>query len=489
MLNYLSGNKFDINSEVDENEPFSSAFRERIEKDKDKHHSSIPQELKNYYEDRPDSYKDELIKDAYNNDNNNQNLQSEFYELDNSKRSYPSEYYSNLGFNAVGMQKKSRYFEPDGPSESLYLLNYTPRDEIFHNLQTQNLEEYDPALKYYKWNKQLQNELKNDNLIRSYSMKKRFPITKRSSSDGHVDEDFHHKQNLIRKPTDMPVTDPKIAKELSNVFAAAKSKHSLKNKSLITDKMAMFNTTETKSNKSTALAKTVSDVSKEESLQIKKKSIDWSDYFGYDRKKKSDNNIDNSWLLERYHKAIAMATKRNVEYPLQSYQSDSEPKVDDDSNISTSNSNVLLEEPKLNEMDSKLRNLEDSLLDEAIKYTGSQEGIVDSKEIQDVKNAVITRLAAAFSLEKMRQALNEYKQSVAIQLKELEESGKLDDKFKEEKRVSVPRKQAVEEEKEKVPGEDNTIKCSENEEDCDEQLYQPPAEILEEESYWTRGNY
>lgn len=66
-------------------------------------------------------------------------------------------------------------------------------------------------------------------------------------------------------------------------------------------------------------------------------------------------------------------------------------------------------------MDGKLRNFEDMIVNEALKYTGAHEGITDAKEIQDVKDKVMANLATAYSLEKMRQALRDFKSSLLAQ--------------------------------------------------------------------------
>lgn len=66
-------------------------------------------------------------------------------------------------------------------------------------------------------------------------------------------------------------------------------------------------------------------------------------------------------------------------------------------------------------MDAKLRNIEEVIVNEAVKYTGAHEGTSDTKEIQEVKDKVLAHLATAYSLEKMRQALREFKSSLLAQ--------------------------------------------------------------------------
>lgn len=103
---------------------------------------------------------------------------------------------------------------------------------------------------------------------------------------------------------------------------------------------------------------------------------------GYDRKKKSAD-----WLVDQYLRAYGM-----------------------------DQANSAYDKPKKKEdIDSKMRAMEDLIVDEAIKYTGAHEGTKDSKEIQEVKDKVMAQLAAAYSLEKMRRALGEFKASIAAQ--------------------------------------------------------------------------
>ncbi|XP_064543611.1 uncharacterized protein LOC135432070 isoform X2 [Drosophila montana] len=122
-----------------------------------------------------------------------------------------------------------------------------------------------------------------------------------------------------------------------------------------------------------------------------KKSIDWSQYFGLDRKKKSEqmsegaskkrgdeigNNINKEGPNEEAHKR-----KRDID------------------------------PEKLESMDKKLQSIEDFIIDETIKYTGAHEGIKNQDEIRKLKEHVLSRLATAYSLEKMRRALDKLRQS------------------------------------------------------------------------------
>lgn len=496
----------DFNNRKDLKKHFSSPFRERIDRDKEREKEELSEMLINHLENNRDTRDDnedyiDLLQLLYDRRNGKysdfmENLEK-LQSSDMKKRVFPSEYYGSLGslgYNSVGLKKKSRYFDSDVPNDSLYLLNYAPRDELFERISDDDDDE-NQSSDYYNWNQRSGNDKRDMPYFESYSMKKRFPVAKRSNPPMYQSES---KRTLNRGPRNLVPTDPKVAKDLSTVFGSAKTSSILEPKSKKNDKSAKakkveHSNVEKKLNKTNIIKKNenkevIPNATKDEPLQIKKKSIDWSDYFGYDRKKKSNGDIDNEWLMERYHKAIAMATKRNAEYPLQHFHNHN---PNEGSHLKTfkKKNDDNDEEAKLIEMDAKLKNIEDSIVDEALKYTGAHEGSTDSKEIQEIKDKVISRLAAAYSLEKMRQALGEYKMSIAKQRKEMQNSKELDDdSFFEEKRVSVPRKQAIDEDREKVPEGDNNIKCSHGKQDCDEQTYKPSSDIVEEESHWLRGD-
>ncbi|KAF5294211.1 hypothetical protein FQA39_LY13459 [Lamprigera yunnana] len=496
VSNYLKDG--DFNNQNDFKKHFSSSFRERMDTDNNKErelNEMLMSRLENSrYENDNDDYLDTIrrLSEKYNGKQFDLEQLRELRENEINKRFSPSEYYSSigsLGYNSVGLKKKSRYFDPDGPSESLHLLNYAPRDELFERMQ----DDYEDSnlSENYKWNPRLRNDKISKSHFEGFSMKKRFPVTKRSNFPVHQDEWTDSKKSLNRGPRNLAPTDPKVAKDLSNVFGATKSIPTIQNKKddkISKSKEINYNIREKQSNDTKVMNEKndkqdknkefVPSAAKNEPLQIKKKSIDWSDYFGYDRKKKSGDDIDNEWLMERYHKAIAMATKRNADYSMQHFHNRNEI----NSQTHSKKSDVNDEEAKLVEMDLKLKNIEDSIVDEALKYTGAHEGSIDPKEVQDIKDKVISRLAAAYSLEKMRQALGEYKMSIAKQFQDKKE----EDSVYKQKRGSVPRKQAVDEDRFKTEG-DNSIKCSHGEEDCNEQTYKPSMDVVEDQTHWMRG--
>lgn len=400
------------------------------------------------------------------------------YEIDDiTKRAFP-----NLGWDSVGMRKRSRHMEPDDQTNSVYLLNNTPREDFYNN------DDDD----YYN-SKLGRRESKYDvNLQLPYMTRKRFPVTKRSSN--FYSPQRNEKRSATNKKEMALKTDPKVAEELSNIFSAPKEKATTTTttekfkkakKEHVNDILKKHtNATSASPSKAKTLKKTEAtkevpeNAIKDQPLQIKKKSINWSDYFGLDkRKSKSDGDLDNEWLMERYHKAIAMATKRS---------DTSQHEAKKDTNYEDKK-NAKPDDTKINDMDTKLKNIEDSIIDEALKFTGAHEGAEDTKEIQEVKDKVMTRLAAAYNLEKMRRALDEYRTSMKKERTRMKESdANPEDFLLERKRVSVPRKQAVDEEREKTKESDNNIRCTENDEECDEQNYNVPSELIDRPE-WDKG--
>ncbi|XP_017120341.1 uncharacterized protein DDB_G0286299 isoform X2 [Drosophila elegans] len=125
-----------------------------------------------------------------------------------------------------------------------------------------------------------------------------------------------------------------------------------------------------------------------------KKSIDWSQYFGLDRKKKS--------------------AQKNEDHKKRS-ETDSSTNNDDDNDDESSEAEkrkLDFDVEKLESMDKKLQSIEDFIIDETIKYTGAHEGLSSKEDIRRIKEHVLSRLATAYSLEKMRRALDRLRKSV-----------------------------------------------------------------------------
>uniref|UniRef100_A0A6B2E8S2 Putative calponin similarity domain-containing protein n=1 Tax=Phlebotomus kandelakii TaxID=1109342 RepID=A0A6B2E8S2_9DIPT len=236
------------------------------------------------------------------------------------------------------------------------------------------------------------------------SRRKRFPVTKRSPAPEEVN---------------VSGTDEKVVKDLQGIFGEgngeSKKKRSSDDKDNHShdhdhaegphenhhDHSGDVDDDKKKKRAVDEKKKTNLEVVKDDQIipgdlidETRKKSIQWSKYFGIDRKKKS------AYINEKYK---SMMKKSEEEYPLQHFHRH-------DSGAEREKKQVS--EEKLENMDQKLKNIEDLIIDETIKYTGAHEGISDPEDIQRLKDHVISRLATAYSLEKMRKALERLKDSV-----------------------------------------------------------------------------
>nr|CAD7437547.1 unnamed protein product [Timema bartmani] len=339
-----------------------------------------------------------------------------------------------------------------------------------------------------------------------YSAKrKRYPVTKRSPNYYTSPPLLYHKgfdvvDNIKdwhkEKNTNNPnTTDLKVAKELNQIFSSINNnvkhanengttKDSVEHNTLNPSKLSDIsnknisgafknnettnenNYDETTSQKTYAQNQSqkkekptysqISSVSEKDTpIEIKKKSIDWSDYFGIDRRRKktgsminneseirkNKNSIDDDWLLNQYYRTLiktnnpnqkrTLNTPRIHEHPINKKQEmfaqpfdtrifDADTYVKNTHRYTPSKKigsgqEINNEGARIDNMNNKLKNIEDLIINEAVKYTGAHEGSTDSEEIQAVKDKVMSRLAAAYSLEKMRRALGEFKSSLQAQ--------------------------------------------------------------------------
>nr|XP_026486586.1 chromatin-remodeling ATPase INO80 [Vanessa tameamea] len=167
----------------------------------------------------------------------------------------------------------------------------------------------------------------------------------------------------------------------------------------------------------------------EKPIKIKKKSIDWSDYFGIDKRLKKSVSFVNNLNEDRLKKQYFDTFNKEVIYPLNSFRKNNYAKrnyvqPNEETNIRMNNDHSLAKdekrnsgtdnESKLDNIDKKLKNMEGIIVDEALHYSNIGEEL-DSKEEQEMKEKLLSRLAAAYSLEKMRKALKEFKQSLQMQ--------------------------------------------------------------------------
>ncbi|XP_055379432.1 trichohyalin [Condylostylus longicornis] len=188
----------------------------------------------------------------------------------------------------------------------------------------------------------------------------------------------------------------------------------------------------------------------------KKKSIDWSNYFGLDRRKKS------IFPLKKSKKMVPLKKRSPIDL------------LADEKRRKRNFS-----EEKLDQMDSKLKSIEDLIIDETIKYTGAHEGIRDPEKIRELKDHVLSRLATAYNLEKMRRALEKLRESVENEnhlsrneIEALEDDTKEREKAAAAKRLSVKKEKVEFENEHRQPdtsekqteGSDNNLKDDDDEE-------------------------
>lgn len=160
----------------------------------------------------------------------------------------------------------------------------------------------------------------------------------------------------------------------------------------------------------------------------KKKDVRWEKYFGYDRRKKRD------WANGKY--------KSMIRQPLPTTGEEDEKRK-----------KKQVDPEKINSMDDKLKNIEDLIIEETVKYTGAHEGVSNPEEVQKLKDHVISRLATAYSLEKMRRALDRLHENVDserhLMHNEIEPSDNEEDddedKKKKKKRIPVKKDQSKQE--------------------------------------------
>ncbi|KAL3289349.1 hypothetical protein HHI36_022786 [Cryptolaemus montrouzieri] len=446
--------------ENDVGKQISSLFRERLEEGQEK----PSRVLSNLETDDSFDGSEYHVKDPWHKYRNNLYPRNARLSSRNKKR----QFYPEFGYDSIGLKKKDKYFTSDYSNEYNYLLNGNddyPNDYVdnieYNRRSAPILEDRYEHIRPYYW-----------------SNFRHIPVTKRSSEYLNISKD----KKQMNQP---PRTDPKVLKDLSTIFAAShtnnkvqKYPNKLKEVGKSEENLTNLNLSKTRTvvkvNDTKTYAKKISPkASSEKPIQISKKSIDWSDYFGLDRRKKNSDAFDREWLIDRYHKAID-ASKKNADYSLHSFHDH-----DDKSHKVKNYSSDL----KLENMDRKLKDIEDEIVDDALKYTGANEGVTDPKSIQEVEDGIISRLSKAYSVEKMRRALGEYKKLVDNERKKLEREGEtLDDPFSEDKRISVPRKQAVDSNKDER-SEDNHIKCTQDSEDCDEENYKTPIEVIEQMNY------
>lgn len=168
----------------------------------------------------------------------------------------------------------------------------------------------------------------------------------------------------------------------------------------------------------------------EHPIILKKKSIDWSKYFGIDKRKKKSSPFYKFQMnkVKRFMNSFA-----NKDHQVQEIIT-----AGHSENDSNEKRNPKKIDPvKLDNMDNKLKNMEGMIVDEALEYSNGNNDGLDTKEEQEMKEKIFSRLAAAYSMEKMRKALKEFKQSLQSQRQFMNNQPKIDVSEDKEKRSGM----------------------------------------------------
>lgn len=330
-------------------------------------------------------------------------------------------------------------------------------------------------------------DISNEDRFSYDVIEKRFPVSKRSSGPFVLSHNYKkrfanendNKNKSPKKFRSSSGTDPRIIKDLSKIFGQSNEevikspvKRSSDHHETKPPQVAVSGNSQNTSNDQNAThahepdshelhghnmhhpgvsgkevvhsATNEKQANPEKPIILKKKAIDWSKYFGIDKRfKKSIPN--NMAIQDRIRKQYFNTFNKEVFYPLNSGHAHIqvkrnfvENKPEDDGN---KNESPKDNDSKLDDIDKKLKTMESLIVDEALHYTNVGEEL-DSKEEQEVKEKLLSRLAAAYSLEKMRKAMKEFKQSLKMQNRENKTPGASAVQEEKSKRIAVKKEKA-----------------------------------------------
>ncbi|XP_014218108.1 uncharacterized protein LOC106646579 [Copidosoma floridanum] len=227
---------------------------------------------------------------------------------------------------------------------------------------------------------------------REYGYTKRFPVSKRSA-----------KSAATTKKRQAVVTDPKLDAQVAQDLGSLFGGNGVVNRSHEHEHDHEHDHEHKHGNEVAKVGVSLKDGSaklanktiRERSIQVRKKSVDWSQYFGIDRRKKKtvyaakpdSRDQDNEYLLQKYYEIMA----ENLKPSVAGKSSPAGEKRGTD---------------QLQQVDSELRDMKDTMMDEAVQVS-SRNDMGD----QQVKDEIMSRLATAYSLEKLRRALEELSSS------------------------------------------------------------------------------
>ncbi|KAL0268572.1 UNVERIFIED_CONTAM: hypothetical protein PYX00_010457 [Menopon gallinae] len=144
--------------------------------------------------------------------------------------------------------------------------------------------------------------------------------------------------------------------------------------------------------------------------KIDKKSIDWSQYFGFD--KRSEQWLRDDTVRRAESLFMAPAKRFNArERANGNFLDKSQYEAPFDTRIFNSKKKFYNVDKNIDRMERKLGNIEEKIIDDAVKYTGAHTG-TPNEDMRKVKSEIVHHLEAAYSLEKMKNALEEFKNSM-----------------------------------------------------------------------------
>lgn len=128
---------------------------------------------------------------------------------------------------------------------------------------------------------------------------------------------------------------------------------------------------------------------REAKSEVATNEFKWSNIFGIDRRKKSLATSGNSGYYP-LHRPGSLKNKKEDIFDYEEMDGDL----------------------KLDAMSEKLKNIENLIIQDTVRYTGAHEGSVDQEELTKMKTHVANRLATAYGVEKMRKAIEKLKDSL-----------------------------------------------------------------------------
>lgn len=257
------------------------------------------------------------------------------------------------------------------------------------------------------------------------SLDKPFAIRKRSSENHQIKRSTQAQNTATKTFRSSAGTDPKILKDLSIIFGSPNAavvkrpvRRSEKDSSNVNVNSSAFNKEQHNHDGHQHIMHGETGIlDSEKPIALAKKSVDWSQYFGIDkRKKKSTENQMKKQYLDKFTKEVIVPAhfasyygivKRNA-MPVNMGRNTKEVLNDITSKRISKRSN---------DFDANANIGADESADEIIRDLSNPDvgDKLDSKEEQENKDKLLSKFATAYKNEKIREAFKEFKQSLQLQ--------------------------------------------------------------------------